>query len=132
MLRVVLCTKCHLSATQDRPKCRITVHCVETYRACWSQVIFKNTNKLRRSERIPVITSAQLCGAFGKKEREQRRLRDYGGGDIPPLSPVLSSYEADGPLSFCQLFLFSFCLRPRGPCSGSLTLQQPRSQASCT
>lgn len=83
---------------------------VDIYRAYWSQVIFKNINKLERRQRILVITSAELCFAFGKKERERRRLRDYEGGNIRPSSVLLSHKRMARSLSLSTLSLSVFAL----------------------
>lgn len=97
------------------------------YRELICHRLFSRIKTNSQDDRIPVITSAELCGAFGKEERERRRLRDYDGGNIPPLPPLLCE---DGPLSFLSLISFfvnssSPCLCPQGPYSGSLTLLQP-------
>lgn len=85
----------------------------------------KTINKLLRRQRIPVITSAELCDAFGKKERE-RRLHDYEGENIPILyEDVLLSLLS---LISSSVNSFSPCICPQGPGSGSLTLLQPWSE----
>lgn len=81
------------------------------YRELICHRLFSRIKTNSQDDRIPVITSAELCGAFGKEERERRRLRDYDGGNIPPLPPLLCE---DGPLSF--LSLISFFVNSSSPC----------------
>lgn len=71
---------------------------------------FKTINKPLRKQRIPVITSAELCGAFGKRVRERRRLRDYEGRNIPPPSPLPSWVKMPHSLSLPDLFLSTLSL----------------------
>lgn len=94
---------------------QLTVVIKSAYR---SQLIFRNINKLQGTQKGPVITSAELCSAFGRREKsKQRRLRDCEGGNIPPSSLLLScmkmarSLVSPWSLSLSTLPLAGFAFR---------------------